>query len=75
MSADSNQFNTIDISDLPRNARQEIYDFYNFLRSKHDAKKDQKKETGKVLFMKGVESQKFHLPEDYTFNRELANER
>lgn len=75
MSADSNQFTSIDLSDLPKNARQEIYDFYNFLRTKYDAKKGQKKENGKALFLRSVENQKFHLPEDYTFNRELANER
>ena len=75
MSQNTNRITTIDISDLPGNARQEIYDFYNFLRSKYEVKKDEKEEKGKALFMKSVEKQCFHLPEDYTFNRESANER
>jgi hypothetical protein len=75
MSANTNRITTIDISDLPRNARQEIYDFYNFLRSKYEVKKDQKEENRKALFMKSIEKQRFHLPDDYTFNRESANER
>jgi hypothetical protein len=75
MNTNENQLATIDISDLPKNARQEIYDFYIFLRSKYAAKKNRKKENGKALFMKCIELQRFHLPEDYTFNRESANER
>lgn len=68
-------FTTIDISDLPGNAKQEIMDFYKYLLTKYSIRKDKKKDNRKLGFLKNVEKQRFHLASDYIFNRDDANER
>lgn len=68
-------FTTIDITDLPGNAKQEIMDFYQYLLTKYSIMKDKKKDDRKLGFLKNVEKQRFHLSSDYTFNRDEANER
>lgn len=59
----------IDLSKLPDNVRQEIIDFYNFLISKYTVKKN------KDVFLESIKKHTFDLPSDYSFDRELANER
>jgi len=70
-----NKFTTLDISDLPNNARQEIHDFYTFLKNKYDTENTIKGEKKKIRFLKSIEKHKYHLPDDYSFNRSLINER
>jgi hypothetical protein len=75
MNVVSNKFTTLDISDLPNNACQEIQDFYAFLKNKYDTEKTIKGKKKKIRFFKSIEKHKYHLPDDYSFNRSLINER
>lgn len=68
-------YTTIDITDLPGNAKQEIMDFYQYLLTKYSIRKEKRKKDRKLVFLKNVENQRFHLASDYNFNRNEANER
>jgi hypothetical protein len=75
MSADSNQINSIDLSELPLDARKKIYDFYILLLNKYTAARRNERTSKKSSFLGSIEQHRFHLPKDYLFNRDLSNER
>jgi len=63
----------IDIEALPNIIQQELIDYYQFLLDKYVPKK--KERNKKALFFKSVAKHCYNLPNDYTFNRDEANER
>jgi hypothetical protein len=75
MNVVSTNVTVIDLSDLPNNARQEMHDFYAFLKNKYDTENAIKEDKKKLRFIKSIKKHKYHLPEDYSFDRSLANER
>ena len=66
MNTHLNQSTTIDISDLPSNARQEIQDFYAFLRTKYVSKQEQD-ENVKLRFFKKCKKAQFSFAERLFF--------
>lgn len=67
----------IEIDRLPESARNELYDFYEFLVQKYASalsKSHPDRET-KERFFKNVTSHAFSLPTDYTFDRNELHER
>jgi hypothetical protein len=58
---------------LPPLVQQELIDYYTFLLSKYEVKTES--DAKKEKFFKSVERHRFKLPDDYKFDRDLANER
>ncbi len=75
MKINNRTLNTIDVSVLPKNAQQELYDFYTFLITKYNKRNHIKRTDNKAEFMKEVAGLRFHMPNDYSFDRNIANER
>ena len=62
---------------LPKKAREELLDFYEFLLDKY-GKMERKKsmaERKKLCFFESVKKHSFTLPHDYKFDREALHER
>jgi Protein of unknown function (DUF2281) len=72
---------TMEIDQLPRSARRELLDFYDFLVQKyvHTPKHASKVSTSEIdrqnKLQKIYDESHGQLPEEYKFNREEANER
>lgn len=58
---------------LPKHIQQELYDYYLFLINKYVSEKEI--DTKKEVFLRSIEEHRYSLPENYKFDRELANER
>ena len=67
----------IQIERLPEPARNELYDFYEFLIQKYAPvlSKSGSDRDAKDLFFRNVTSRTFSLPADYTFDRNTLHER
>ncbi len=67
----------IQIERLPEPARNELYDFYEFLVKKYVPvlTKTSSGREAKKLFFKNVTSRAFSLPANYTFDRNELHER
>jgi hypothetical protein len=63
----------INLEILPKALQQELIDYYKYLIFKH--KKDKNNKSQKKDFFDSVKSNKYSLPNDYQFDRDLANER
>ena len=70
MKADRFQIN---LDQLPKYLQQELLDYYNYLLQKYQSKN--KKNTQRKDFFNSIRKNKFSLPDNYRFNRDLANER
>ena len=68
---------TIHIERLPEPARNELYDFYEFLVKKYVPvlTKTSSDREAKKLFFQNVTSRAFPLPANYTFDRNELHER
>ncbi|MBC7962924.1 MAG: DUF2281 domain-containing protein [Steroidobacteraceae bacterium] len=67
----------IEIDRLPESARNELYDFYEFLVKKYAPvlSKSRSDREAKEHFFRNVTSHAFSLPADYTFDRNELHER
>ena len=63
----------INIDLLPKALQQELMEYYKYLLFKHRNKSEKK--SPKKDFFSSVNKQKFPLPNNYQFDRNLANER
>lgn len=75
MNTDSNQITSIDLSELPLDARKKVYDLYLSLLHNTSNVEQKAKVSKKSFFLNSIQNHRFHLPEDYLFERDLSNER
>jgi hypothetical protein len=67
----------LDLEILPKEAKKELLDFYEYLLNKYGRAKKEKvtMEKRKLQFFESVKKHSFVLPENYRFNREELHER
>lgn len=66
----------IDLEKLPRSARNELLDFYEFLSAKYTGKKKSVSHAEEArLFCERARRRSFVLPGDYRFDRDEIHER
>lgn len=63
----------INLELLPAALQQELLDYYNYLLFRYRRKNDKKHK--KKDFLNSVNKNKFSLPKNYQFDRDIANER
>ena len=62
----------LNLNVLPKDLQQEVKDYFDFLLHKY---KLLEKKPQKDIFLNSVKKHKFSLPDNYQFNRNIANER
>jgi len=63
----------INIDLLPKYLQQELMDYYNYLLFKHRQKNEKKSQ--RKDFLSSIKKYKYSLPDNYQFDRDIANER